>query len=710
MNQKGFAPLIIIIIAILVISAGIGGFLVLREKKILFSENEKTIQQEKSLQKIEGGTQPPATHVKEDIISPIKETVVEEKKTMIAEEKKTVAEDTKPKEITVQEQEKPKLPQIQLAQQIKSIPTPGYTELVAVSNGVAASLSRDDVLQIVDVANPLSPIKIQTIDTPAFAEAAFQKDGYVYIADSRELLILDSVGKTAGIYNLQNFWPTAISVDNGYVYLTAGNEILILDAKNPQGIKKVSKTYLTGQAPSHVLVKYGYAYVLETLGGLNIIDVRNPGSPKVVKVFPFESHTAGFGLEGNYAYVGRVASTKSTAQGYSQTSVFEVVDISNPASATVIASLELPTDIRGLDVDGNYAYIIGSYPYRLTPIDISSPANPKIIQAEESIVGSADLQDIAVENGFAFLADGSTGVRIVDVSNISSPRHVKDLDLQGRAFNIYKWGSKLYVAVEQKYFNLADVRNPEDSRPTYSELFTASYKYTSIILDNKKAYFNGGGVRIYDIANVASPQQIKTKPAEIDSIQIQGNYLYSTIGEIGLLVYDISDPASLIQISRTPFPMGIPRDLSVDGQWAIGISNSPYSINVFDISDPKKPVARDSYIYQKYPGTVTAKDNHAYVARGEDGVDIFKIGPDGALTLIKNIVIQQGYAHHVTIIGNRAFVVHDGADIYDITNPAKPIFMQHISNRGEANRISIYNGYMYIADGHAGITIVKISE
>ncbi|MBI3443375.1 hypothetical protein HY008_01765, partial [Candidatus Woesebacteria bacterium] len=38
MNQKGFAPLIIIIIATLVISAGVGGFLVLREKKIPFSE------------------------------------------------------------------------------------------------------------------------------------------------------------------------------------------------------------------------------------------------------------------------------------------------------------------------------------------------------------------------------------------------------------------------------------------------------------------------------------------------------------------------------------------------------------------------------------------------------------------------------------------------------------------------------------------------
>ncbi len=46
MNQKGFAPLIIIVIATLVISAGVGGFFVFREKKMSSSENEKTILQQ----------------------------------------------------------------------------------------------------------------------------------------------------------------------------------------------------------------------------------------------------------------------------------------------------------------------------------------------------------------------------------------------------------------------------------------------------------------------------------------------------------------------------------------------------------------------------------------------------------------------------------------------------------------------------------------
>ena len=52
-GRQGFAPLIIIVIATLVIGAGIGGFLVFPEKKVPPSENKKTTQQEMSLQKTE---------------------------------------------------------------------------------------------------------------------------------------------------------------------------------------------------------------------------------------------------------------------------------------------------------------------------------------------------------------------------------------------------------------------------------------------------------------------------------------------------------------------------------------------------------------------------------------------------------------------------------------------------------------------------------
>ena len=593
-------------------------------------------------------------------------------------------------------------------QKLKSVQNPGYTERIDISDGVAASLSRDRVISVVNVENPALPSVMTTINTNAFAEAIYKNNNYYYIGDSRQFQIVDKIGnEPIGAY-AQNFWVAALTVNQGYAYLVAGDKLLILDVKNPKNMKKISETSLTGRAPADIIVKNGHAYVVETLGGLNIIDVTDPANPKVVKVIPFESHTAGFAIAGNYAYLGRIISTKSNSQGYSQASVLEIIDISVPASASVMSSIEIPTDIRDLDVKDKYAYVIGSFPYRLSVIDISSPGSPVMLKVEESIVGGADLQEIVVENGYAFIADGIAGLRILDVNNPAKPRHLKDFDLQGRAFNVYKSGNDLYVGVEKKYFNLADVSNPEEPKQMHSESFTSSYEYTSIVVDNKKLYFNAGGARIYDISNPKNPEKLNKNPVEADSIQIQDNYLYSTIGEIGLLVYDISDLTLPKLVSKTPFPMGIPRDLSVDMKWAVGISNSPYSISVFDISNPANPSAKQSYKYERYPNSVSIKDNYVYVARAEDGVDIIGVNDDGSLELVKNIPANGGYAHYATVSGKKAFVIKDGADIYNISDPKNPVFLNHIDSNGEAVRAVVDNGYIYFADGYAGITIAKI--
>ncbi|MDZ4260403.1 MAG: hypothetical protein U1A25_01950, partial [Candidatus Sungbacteria bacterium] len=57
--------------------------------------------------------------------------------------------------------------------EVKFVQTPGYTELIDVSDGIVASLSRDDIIAVIDIANPRTAKQIGTIDTPAFAEAVF---------------------------------------------------------------------------------------------------------------------------------------------------------------------------------------------------------------------------------------------------------------------------------------------------------------------------------------------------------------------------------------------------------------------------------------------------------------------------------------------------------------------------------------------------------
>ncbi len=66
MNKKGFAPLIIIVIVTVVIGAGVGGFFILREKKMPSFENEKMVRQKVSSED--------TTHLIEPIPSPVQFT------------------------------------------------------------------------------------------------------------------------------------------------------------------------------------------------------------------------------------------------------------------------------------------------------------------------------------------------------------------------------------------------------------------------------------------------------------------------------------------------------------------------------------------------------------------------------------------------------------------------------------------------------------
>ena len=590
-------------------------------------------------------------------------------------------------------------------QSLTSLPGPGYAEVIDADNGVVAWLSRDKIIQIVNIENPQSPILAKTVSTPGFTEGISWDNNYFYLTDTKEFQIRELADASpTSTFRLDGFWPEAFTVQDNHAYIVSGNQLMILDISNQKNIKKVSQTTLTGMAPSDIIVSNGYAYAVQTLGGLNIINIQNPAAPKIVHVIPFESHTVGFRMKGNTGYLGRITSLKQGKE-YEFQSTFEILDFTNPSNPSVIGSVEIPTNIKGLDVSDNHAYIIGgTYPYRFVTIDISSPNNPKLLKTADNFAGSAEFQDILVEGSNAYLADGMAGLRILDLSG----KQIAEINLQGRAFKLKKYGDSVYAIVEQKYFNVADVLDPEKPLISYTEVFTASYPYTSIVVQNNKVYVKTDEFKIYDISDPSHPRKINEKSIEVDSIQVQENYLYSTIGEIGLLVFDVSNPKAPSQVSVTPFT-GIPRDVKVDGRWAVGITNIPYSVNVLDISNPVQPVSKGSYAYSKYPDSVWVIDNYIYVARGSEGLDILKISLDGSPAFIKNIK-KDGYTHSVTAQGNTLVVVREGIDIYDITNPEDPLFLRHQNTANEANNAAIDGNAIYVADGYAGIAIIHSEQ
>jgi hypothetical protein len=166
---------------------------------------------------------------------------------------------------------------------------------------------------------------------------------------------------------------------------------------------------------SNVTIAGGYAYVVSknrnasktsnddgTGNSLTIVDIHtNPAVPAIVGFLHDSTHL--FGAYGvaiassgghTYAYVASQGllsgqpSSPATSAGS-----FEVIDVSNPASPTIVATLDngsLPapwTDRKlfqhatSVAISGHYAYVTAFYAARLTVVDISNPLSPKIVSS-----------------------------------------------------------------------------------------------------------------------------------------------------------------------------------------------------------------------------------------------------------------------------------------------------------------------------------------
>ncbi|NRA00125.1 MAG: hypothetical protein HRU01_26785, partial [Myxococcales bacterium] len=79
-------------------------------------------------------------------------------------------------------------------------------------------------------------------------------------------------------------------------------------------------------------------------------------------------------------------------------------------------------------------------------------------------VGALDTpgwaSDVEVVGGLAYVADGSSGLRVIDVSNPAAPVELGALDTPGGALNVEVVGGLAYVADYDSGLRVIDVSNP----------------------------------------------------------------------------------------------------------------------------------------------------------------------------------------------------------------------------------------------------------
>src|ERR1700674_1333357 len=240
---------------------------------------------------------------------------------------------------------------------------PGFQNAVEVAGTYAFLASGGAGLNVVDVTNLQQPVLVAQLATPSSANDVRVAGSVAYVAEDGGLLLVDVTDPTHPARLGSLLLP-----GGKQVRLAVGSSGLVYLADLTFGLRVVNAS-----DPMHPIV----------VGSLAL-----PGTPRAVSLGG--SGLGGFGLTGSYAVVacgdGGVA----------------VVDVSSPASPRLVGSTPPDRPRAGsVTVRGHYAYVAAGEAAiygGLHVVELADPTNPVEVGASEDDLG---VTRAAIEDGFA---------------------------------------------------------------------------------------------------------------------------------------------------------------------------------------------------------------------------------------------------------------------------------------------------------------------
>lgn len=432
-----------------------------------------------------------------------------------------------------------------------------------------------------------------------------------------------------------------------------------------KSVKKIMEKGVTG------LYKDGDVLYVGAAGVLYSLDISDPKNPKQVGSVTFP---------GSVRQV-TVCNGKAVVSGR-DTGVW-IFDVSDPANMSLITrydGIELST---GIDMAGDCIFV-GE---RQTGVefvdarDLSKPQHIRVIKTPES-------QTVFYQNGYLYSGEWSAGqVSIFNAKDMSNIQLVKTINLQGYGDGLWVTGDRLYASTGHHHKNHApkvqdgdghgveiwDVSNPENpvfiSRVEFDIFYISGADWWLVRPSGDgKTLFCGdvfNGLYVVDITNERNPKIIhhweplgnspSNKKNAVNSIALADGVAYVSVGNEGLYLMESSRAKSSRRDRGTP-----PVNLSARYRYDTP-SDSHFNAWVPDRRGAVKGAAAygdalfvgcgDAGLYTvkknssgklystarldiPFAGGVAIQGDKLYVARGHEGLGVYRIGSDLSLTQI----------------------------------------------------------------------------
>jgi hypothetical protein len=245
-------------------------------------------------------------------------------------------------------------------------------------------------------------------------------------------------------------FANGVAVSGDFAYVAAGSSgvqvvSLSSDRTTPTIVGSVA---LPSSASAYYVNIVGTTAYVASSTGLHIVDITTPTAPVVRGTFSVGSSYAVV-VRGQTAYLGSGSN-------------LVLVNISNPTAMIQISSLSLGGTIWGLAIDTQRniaAVATGSSGLKL--VDISNAGAPVL----KGTALTGDARAVALSGNYAFVADYTTSTNSVDITSLTNPvllSHITDPNLGGYLQDI-KLSGNFALAADVKFVNgvpITDISTP----------------------------------------------------------------------------------------------------------------------------------------------------------------------------------------------------------------------------------------------------------
>jgi hypothetical protein len=355
--------------------------------------------------------------------------------------------------------------------------------------------------------------------------------------------------------------------------------------------------------------------------------------------------------------------------------IWDVSDYENPQRVGQASTNGLPRG--GIFKQGDYVFAV-TVVDGVQVFDVSSLPIVSLV-ATGTIPGSQLSWNAAMWGNHIFVANGSGGCKVIDISDPLNPLYIKTIP--GNCTGIDVLNGKAYVVSYQNTLTIHDVSDLQNiiqlGQTTCSGYLNkvkviGDYAYVASQTTNP-----GGGMKVFDVSDPATPVELETLEDYARHICGNASFVATAGGGAGCDIFDIAVPAEPVLASQEKLPWDC-WGLGVDGDFTYTGSNG---FRIIDASNPSKPWQCG---YDETNGQLAKISEDIAVfcpesAGGSNPVSFFDISDKTNPQLLGQKVCP-AMTYSIDLVGTLAYIAcwWDGVRVIDFSDPANPTFVAHL--------------------------------